>query len=568
MKKYLATLLILSLLLCSLLGCTVTASASTSSASDIHLVNPSSIAVVGDTLYIADNITDSNSVLLIFDIASDTPIYTDMIEYDGNISLLRVYGDTLYLLLADRYITWDTTTDVTTTYATAIQDIAILTFNNTTYTYTIVDNTIYRGSTSKWQADSMAIAGSQMYLLYGNTSATITLVEGDSINEPGTAGYTDSLYSYVTTDSTQLAYCNSSSILLDNTTIDLQLTDTECIVLHGNNILALHNNQITQYTATDSTYSEGFTIGSDTVSLTVPSLDDITAYTVVQSTGYPTNIVYKTTDDTSIDNLLELSSQSVIVLDYDGAIQSSYYYIYTESGFGWIKKGADSLAEESTMTIISTELNSTATYNAKFISPGSVTIYQLPTTEYVRDTFTQTVTDATTVTLLQQFTDSASTTWYYISYIDSDGTTQYGFVMSSHIGYIYSAGVNTNIVLDSDTPYLKVDAGLTSDVYMYLTEDMNSNEQLVDSDGEYITLSDGTRVSVITVGNSASYIQVIIGDSTYYGWVANDNMISTNALTSTTVTGLILLSVAVLLIVATLVIIKARKNNLVRNDIV
>lgn len=567
MNRYLATLLIFALLLCSLLGCTTVAYASTGdSVSDIHLVNPSSVAVIGDTLYIADNVTNSSSVILLFDISGTTPLYTDMIEYDGNISQMRVYDNTLYIIFADRYIAWNTTTNTNTSYNTAIQDIAIMQYNNTTYTYTISNNTVYRGTTDKWQADSVVIIDTTMYLLYGNTTATITLVDSDGINEPNTAGYTATEYTYLTTDGKTLVSCSSSNVYIDNTLSDITLSDIDCVATHNNSILALHNNQLTQYASSNNSYTEGYTIGSDTVSIDAPTLDDITGYTLVVSTGYPTNIVYKTTGDNSISELIELSNEPVWVLSWYGSEVCNYYYVYTDNGFGWIKKGATTLSAESTLTTSDTSINGSMSYTAKLISAYSVTIYSLPTTSYVRTTFTQSTTEPTTVTLLQQTTDSASTTWYYISYI-LNGTTQYGFVKSGDIGYIYSSGTTDNVVLDSDTPYLKIDSTMQGDVYMYLTSELSAGTELVDSSDSTIVLAGNTRVSVITVGENSSYIQITTDSGTYYGWVDNNCLISTSALTTSTIVGLVLLGVAILLIVATVTIVKKRKNNLVASDI-
>ncbi len=163
---------------------------------------------------------------------------------------------------------------------------------------------------------------------------------------------------------------------------------------------------------------------------------------------------------------------------------------------------------------------------------------------------------------MHQYTDSASTVWYYISYDNGDGT-QYGYVTSGDVGYIYSSGTNSTQKIVSTK---KIDAGMVSDVYMYLTQDMADNCQLVDIDGNSLILATNTRVSVITVSEYSSYVQVSIDGNTYYGWVNNDNLIDTGALPTATIVGLCLLAVAVILTVLTIVIIRTRKHKLVRHE--
>ncbi len=570
MNKYLATLLIFALLLCSLLGCTTVAYASTDdSASDIHLVNPSSVAVIGNTLYIADNVTDTSCVVLQFDLVGATPVYSTMTEYSGNITLMRSYYDVLYIIQPDSYMAYDTTTDITTTVSSSISDIAIFQYNNLTYTYTITNGTVYRGSANKgWAATSLTISQDDqtLYLLCGQDDATVSLVEDDQINESYNSG-SDNICTTISVLDDMLVQYDSTTVTVDGTVLTLELSSIESIASHNGSLLILAGNTLTQYTTTDNiTYTAGYIVGSDTVSATEPELDSITEYTLAVSTGYPTNIVYKTTGDDSIAELVELSNQQILILGYSGSDSASYYYVYTENGFGWIKKGANTLAEESTLTTIDSSINGAMSYTAKLISPYSVTIYSLPSSSYVRTTFTQSATEPTTVSLLQQITDSASTTWYYISYT-LDGTTQYGYVKSGDVGYIYSSGTTDNVVLDGDTPYLKIDSTLQGDVYIYLTQELTTGTELVDSNDDTIVLDGNTRVSVITVGEDSSYIQITTDSGTYYGWVDNNCLISTSALTTSTIVGLILLGVALILIVATVVIIKTRKNNLVANDI-
>ncbi len=569
MNKYLAILLIFALLMCSLLGCTTLAYASTDdSASDIHLVNPSSVVVIQDNLYIADNVTDNSCVVLQFDLSSDVPAYTTMFSFEGNIALMRSYDNVLYILLGDKYVSYDTTTEVSTTTDTAITDIAIFSYNDNSYTYTIQNGTVYRGSANKgWDATSMAISDNTLHLLWGAENATVSLVQDGDINESYTSG-SNNTYNAISVLGDKIVQFSSNNITIDGLAVTTNSSDIQSVAIHNDSLLILSGNTLTQYTTTDNiTYTPGYIIGSDTVSISVPSLDDITKYTLVQSNGYPTNIVYKTTDASSVENLIELTSEKVLILSYEGSQNIGYYYVYTDNGFGWIKKGSSTIAEESTLHVIDTNISSIVSYTAKLISPYSVTIYSLPDTQYVRTTFTQSTTTPTTVNLLQQITDSASTTWYYISYTLKD-TTQYGYVTSGAIGYIYSSGTTSNIVLDANTPYLKIDSTLQGDVNIYLTKELTQGTQLVDDNGDTIVLAGDTRVSVITVAEHSSYIQVTASGNTYYGWVSNNCLIPTGSLTTSTIVGLILLGVAIVLTITTVVIVKTRKNNIVKNDII
>ncbi len=60
----------------------------------IHFINPTAITVMGDRLYVADNIEDGKTALLYFDIGGNIPSLTRTYEWDGVITGLFSDNDT------------------------------------------------------------------------------------------------------------------------------------------------------------------------------------------------------------------------------------------------------------------------------------------------------------------------------------------------------------------------------------------------------------------------------------------------------------------------------------------
>ena len=120
-------------------------------------------------------------------------------------------------------------------------------------------------------------------------------------------------------------------------------------------------------------------IGSDQVDAQVPTT--YTIFTLAKSSGYPTNIIYKTNDDkTSVDSILTKEQvDTFIILGYEGHENASYYYVFVNGKFGWIKKSdnATTADTDSKIEIVDTKVSDKVSYNAKFSSLGNVYIYNL-----------------------------------------------------------------------------------------------------------------------------------------------------------------------------------------------
>ncbi|MCM1195421.1 MAG: hypothetical protein NC332_05770, partial [Firmicutes bacterium] len=63
----------------------------------IHFINPTALTVMGNNLYVADNVEDNKSAILCFDIEQNAPVYRDTYEVDGKITKLSNNGqDCIY----------------------------------------------------------------------------------------------------------------------------------------------------------------------------------------------------------------------------------------------------------------------------------------------------------------------------------------------------------------------------------------------------------------------------------------------------------------------------------------
>ena len=162
--------------------------------------------------------------------------------------------------------------------------------------------------------------------------------------------------------------------------------------------------------------------------------------------------------------------------------------------------------------------------------------------------------------MLQAFVAGDDTAWYFVKYPTANGV-DFGFVLQGNVGSLsVSQAPNAEVVLEQEDPHMKINASLTDGVSIYVSKDMLETNLLTDKDGNVVKLETNTRVGVITRLEDVSYVQVVYPDGTiYYGWVENHHLIGTNAMTTNTVVGISLISVAILLIVTTTAIVRKRQ---------
>lgn len=578
MRK-LAIVILIMLLTVTCFAVTAPVYAQNTNNADIHLINPVSVVANGDQLYVADNVTEDISVIHIFDISTDNATLVATRQYQGKISRLRCYDNNTYAIFADRYIVIDSQS--TTTVNTAISDIAIYINANANIPFTIRNDLIYRRESNQgWNGSNMAFNGNQLSAIYQGELTQYQLVQDQDGITVSVGQKQATAYTHITVIGNDTAYYNGSELQFGNYTIPHE-TDTTIISVAGHNsdvYMLSTSNKITKYTLVDTNYTkvDGYEIGSDTVSQEVPTFDSINSYTLVSAQSYPANIIYKTTADNSIASLQEVANNtSYIILGYSGSANVGYYYVMYNNAFGWVKKsdGATDVASDNAVAIINTTLDSVASYHAKLMSPNKVDIYYLPLSgnsmsqSMVKNVIVQSATNYTEVELLQLITAPDNTAWYYISYVDSNDTTQYGWVLTGQVGQIYSSRSNhNNILLDSTHPRMKINASLSQDVSIYLTEQMLDDQQLVDSNNNAIMLTSNTRVNVITYTTTSSYIQVQTNGDTYYGWIDSNYLIDNNDLTTGTIVGLSLLGGAMVIAILVVLIVKARKKNIQQDN--
>lgn len=587
MKKICVLILTILLLVVAIVPVTAMAQSTTKTAEqnqNIHLLNPVAITYNENKLYIADNISATESVLHIFDISTDTPQFVDTLEFDGNITKLHTIDNTVLALQSNKFNI--------ISYDGEKFSVSSTSLTSTRIDMTIVDGTHYIMKSTALYYDENTGAGEKslttspftdgkavvaidkfVYFLYGSSyNSYYTNGRG----EFGTVQTVDASTLGIIDWNGQVATFTANDIVMkDNSTkYDLSPKDTSIrdMVSQGTTLYVLTNNSVAKWTydVEGFTQQENFVIGSDTVTLTPPTLDSIDSYTLATAKGYPANIIYKTTDKANtIPELIDNAEQKqFVILGYTGDTDSNFYYVYVEGKFGWIRKSATQLSQDDKISVIDTDISSSQIeYKSSFVSANAVYIYHLPCAldereKFVKTKHTQSSDARTEVTILQQFSTLYKERWYYVSYVE-DGTTKYGFVLNTDLGYIYStAAEDAEIVLDGTTPHQKINATLWDNVGMYLTEELADDQKLIDEKTEqHIKLSSGTLVNVIKRTELASYVQVVNADgSSYFGWVSNNFLIDVHAITTNTAIGISIMFVAIAIAIATVVIILRRKH--------
>ena len=604
-------------------GSATVANAETTESHDIYLIDPTAVATVGNYLYIADNVDGSQGVVMRFEIAAngqptkDTTVLTTgkrivglsgsdirITEADGTIGTLYViYADeaVLYDVSSDGTLTQNANTYTHITDATignkTLVDVAVGMRDGAATVYVLYTSSIefYHHYYQIWQistsdftnAKSLFYCDDYMYYVYGTDTvsscrrinkagfkdehytapASIAPTGGFSFKAEADGTAIPALYNSTEIEFMQTPATDKANFATLNGNDDLTVLDIAAVT---STVFVLDSNkQVRVYvkTTTENFKRTDIHVGSDTVSQSFPTdQTKFTAYTLARSKGYPTNIVYRTTDTaTSIAKVEDKFDGTFIVLDYDGSTSCPYYYVLIGNKFGWIKKtsASDTPQTDDKITVLSSKVNDTVDLKAKFSTLSNVYVYALPFGEASNFTYTQSANDMTEVDLLQTFkqtTDEGVVTWYYISF-DDKGTTRKGFVKQDDLGH-FSVDPKSTIGLEVEKSNLKINATLFEAVTVYATADMTQGAELYNANG-IVKLYSGDRVFLVEKSEDgrAAMICILHKDNAVdYGWIDANRLINVNSITANTIAGLSFLGGAIILSILLLVVFKIKKK--------
>ncbi len=611
MKKISFLCILIALLVLAILPGTAFADTASGYGVNVRLINPVAVAAVGNYVFVADNVDEGQSVIHGIDISGDSPqrkyFYTTQKPV---VNIAEINGD-LYVMYAD-CVDVLSVANMQLSLKFSYADI-----NVTDYTYNTLlgystalyaqGRIFYKSSEEDFPADSRtenamsllsATADDGNYIYFTkNENGTTSLKrikmsvqagalrdrydETDKLNANGvnygTAFSLKGMFNYTVNGVSNVALFGGSSVrtLTElsgefSASAENEIIHSETQILDGcfcANKIALLNNEykidVYNYNSETSQFELQFTVGTDTISQTTPSSAELTGFTLAKSLGYPTNIAYRTADDeTSIPNVLTDLSDQFIILDYDGAENSDFYYVLIGDKFAWIEKTKGAVVPENdeNLQIIDTSVSGDVTYNAQFISANAVFVYQLPLSDSVCTTFSQSITNPQSALILQKFveykSDGTNVEWFYVAY--GENNSQRGFVPCKNVGKFHVSAAE-----DGGMPvlgYRKINASLFEAVKLYATSAMEDNETIYNEAGE-IKLYSGTHVVVVREENGASFIEIRQNDgTTTYGWVTSKYLIDMHSITTNAIVGISILSVAVLLAIIFFSVFVRRKR--------
>ena len=606
-------------------GSATVANAETTESHDIYLIDPTAVATVGNYLYIADNVDGSQGVVMRFEIAAngqptkDTTVLTTgkrivglsgsdirITEADGTIGTLYVIYESeavLYDVAADGSLSENTQTFTHITDATignkTLVDVTVrlhtndakaiyVLYNDSIDLYVVdKDGKIETGSLPIKNGKSLFYSEGYIYFISEVNNVSICQRIGSlglidrSYTAPAniapTGGFSfktedgqtaiPALYNKTDIEFLQGVGSDKANFATLNGNDDLTVLDIAAVT---STVFVLDSNkQVRVYvkTTTENFKRTDIHVGSDTVSQSFPTdQTKFTAYTLARSKGYPTNIVYRTTDTaTSIAKVEDKFDGTFIVLDYDGSTSCPYYYVLIGNKFGWVKKSSAEATPgtDEKIAVISSKVNDTVSLKAKLSTLSNVYVYALPFGEADNFTYTQSANDMTEVDLLQTFkqtTDEGVVTWYYISF-DDEGTTRKGFVKQDDLGH-FSVDPKSTIGLEVEKSNLKINATLFEAVTVYATADMTQGAELYNANG-IVKLYSGDRVFLVEKSEDgrAAMICILHKDNAVdYGWIDANRLINVNSITANTIAGLSFLGGAIILGILLLVVFKIKKK--------
>ncbi len=606
MKRISTILFVLTVLV---LLAVVPAAAFAQSAADANrsLINPAAIVTVDNYIFVADNVDETNnqSAVLCFDVTASQPSYRYTYTTTKKIVNLAEVDGQLYVMYADSVEVFEVgATQLTKTKTLELENVVDFTFGNydgADMPYYVSDRIYALRGTSSLPMDSAtenatacAVVDGQLYFVKdGNALKRLNLNVGegknpsfesnDPLNKNGVSlAMTEILgiFSYQVNGETQLALFGENGAFTleqvsggrysaERTLINATNVTVKDMCYGAGKIFLLNSaNEVEIYsynTEKQQFERQPATIGTDTITIDgqLPTPAQFTGFTLASSKGYPTNIVYKTTDaSTSISEIKTDYTGQFIILDFEGAEDLPFYYVLIGDKFGWVQKsdGVTLPQNDSRLTIVNTQISQDVTYKAKFTSLNTVFIYPLPLSDIEPgDTFQQSIANPQEAKLLQKFTenhaDGTVTEWYRVEY--GEGKT--GFVSAGNVGQFHATGAPTSA--EEVIGYKKINSSLFEAVKIYLTSDMEESEAICDEYGDVIKLYSGSQVVAVKEENNATFVEIRKNDgSTSYGWIPTDNLIGLHQITTNAIVGLSILGVALILTVVFVVLFVKRKK--------
>ncbi len=606
--KRISTILFVLTVLVLLAVVPTTAFAQSTADANRSLINPAAIVTVDNYIFVADNVDETNnqSAILCFDVTTSQPSYCYTYTTTQKIVNLAEVDGQLYVMYADSVEVFEVgATQLTKTKTLELQNVVDFTFGNydgADMPYYVSDR-IYalRGTSSlpmdtetENATDCIVVDGQLYFVKDGNALKRLNLNVGEDL-PPSFDGNNDTLnkngvslamteilgiFSYQVNGATEIALFGengaftleqvsggrySAERTLINTT---NITVKDMCYGAGKIFLLNSANEVEIYsynTEKQQFERQPATIGTDTITIDgqLPTPVQFTGFTLASSKGYPTNIVYKTTDaSTSISEIKTDYTGQFIILDFEGAEDLPFYYVLIGDKFGWVQKsdGVTLPQNDSRLTVVNTQISQDVTYKAKFTSLNTVFIYPLPLSDIEPgDTFQQSIANPQEAKLLQKFTenhaDGTVTEWYRVEY--GEGKT--GFVSAGNVGQFHATGAPTSA--EEVIGYKKINSSLFEAVKIYLTSDMEESEAICDEYGDVIKLYSGSQVVAVKEENNATFVEIRKNDgSTSYGWIPTDNLIGLHQITTNAIVGLSILGVALILTVVFVVLFVKRKK--------
>lgn len=608
MKKFIGICILLVLIVAAIVPTTLFATADTAEvASDIiYFINPTAITTVDNYLFVADNIESGRTALLCFDITENQPQYLYTYELNGYVeNLSPKMSDGLYVVLPKQVIEYAVSREglteqvvidltgygngIDVTYA-LYGDIptAFVLTNDNLYRYDSGNTVLRKLTTSNLTATQSVVTlndstGNATYIYYlcngicniFNGTNREPLDPLNIVNLPANFGILE-LYNFSgdtlgIRNQNLIGYVDSKGT--NSTWVELlDYSDgIRNVVANNDRLYILNNKNKLEVFArnNEGIMSNAATVGSDTLMQNVPT--EYTSYTLARSIGYPSNIIYKTIAENSIEEI-DTQASEYIILGYNGEQNSNYYYVLTGNKFGWVKKSdnAPSANEDSQLQVIDTRYSVEAdvTHKVKFASLNAVWVYPLPRESFTPTSYEQTATTMKDVTVLQRFTEKKTgdaIVWYLVSF-DVDGQIKTGFVKEEVVGHIYISV--TDNAIQNALGKRKVNALLFQSVDVYASAELDENNLAYNQNEEQMILRSGQRVTLISLSEDgkAALVQIVYGDGTSsYGYIAASYLIGTNALTTNAIVGLVLLLVAIILLIVLLVGYTKKKKKQMAN---
>ena len=371
---------------------------------DIYFIDPTAVAVVGNYLFVSDNVDDNTKgIVWRFTLNADgVPTAGKQTDIEGgringlsgsSISLSdqdNVIGS-LYVIRKNEAVLYDVASDGTltanaksytnvkpTAEETLVDACAAMYDTNSNIAY--LTDTMYvldplRDKFTKTinniaNSQAMFYSNNNLYYIANGTLANLYVPELQpqtvTINNLGDFKPRDGFEFTDTSNKTTLALYNDTQIVFleqkgsayepygtadtwdditklhpevnDLRIIDVATTASTLYILDSNNQVYMYNKESASAKAVIATSGGNpVYIGSETVSQAIPT--DIPSFKLARSTGYPTNIVYRTTDENvSIPQVYKKYTDTFIILEYDGSHNCPYYYVLIGDQFGWVMK--------------------------------------------------------------------------------------------------------------------------------------------------------------------------------------------------------------------------------------